>query len=202
MDIRFQVALENALLYAHQLMRQVSRALAPTLRRDVRAQLRTQLRLAENLLRRAICLLAADMAGDLPPPRHESVADASRSVREVPVGRPATPHGLSLVEPVDRFPITGRAMAVGIFAGLSNTDMVPAVLLVARLKRLQATLANPIVRARRLALWRRRQKGTGRKVLRRRLCLPRPVGEMARHLFDWLVTIDADAREALRLEPG
>ena len=236
MDIRFQVALENALLYAHQLMRQVGSVLFASvssrspaqppqwsphcgavgrgsgwlshkegegewedtdkvkMTRATRTELIQKLRLAEHFLRRAIALLAADMVSELPPPCPVSAAGTTRPKQRKPV-----PRALALVEPSPRFSSAGR-MPAGTFDSLSPDDPVSANVLVKRLARLQATLANPIARARRLAFWRRRQRG--RSVLRPRLIAPRPMGEVARHLWNWLTTIDADAREALRLEPG
>lgn len=194
MDTRFQVALENALLYAHQLMRQVGCVLESVLAetsRDTRTELTHKLRLAEHFLRRAIALLAGDMASDLPPPRPVRAALSTQ--------RKPTPRALALVEPPVRFSSAGP-MPAGVFDSLSPEDAVPVGALARRLARLQATLANPIASARRLAFWRRRQ--TRRCILRPRLTLPRPVGEAARHFWDWLRTIDTDAREALRLEPG
>ena len=236
MDIRFQVALENALLYAHQLMRQVgallfcSTAHAPSqppqwsphcgavgrgrgrtlshkdddgeredtdkakMTRATRTELIQKLRLAEHFLRRAIALLAADMASELPPPRPVSAAGTTRPKQRKPVSR-----ALALVEPTSHVSFAGP-MPAGTFDCLSPDDLVPVGALAQRLARLQATLADPIARARRLAFWRRRQRS--RSVLRSRLTVPRPVGEAAQHLLDWLSTIDGDAREVLRLEPG
>lgn len=197
MDFRFRFALDEALGKAHALLRQTAGWLAPVMRRAERRRARDALRLAEDFLRRAILLLSTGFDEALT--QASSARHASRARAHRPA--PSRPRGFRLTEPPARCRPASHLPA-GRFETLGDQDEVPAEALMARHRRLQAALADPVSRARRLALWRRRARKCGRQPLRARLVRPRPVGAPARLALDWLREIDRLAREALTLGPG
>lgn len=193
-----QTALDSAVRYAYALLRQVRGALAPMMRRADRTAARQALRLAEQFLRRALLLLSFTLDETLGPqrparrttePRSNAVAIAQR--------------GLRLTEPPALLRIrTLRPLPAGLFDHLDPDELLPGDPFATRLARIEAALARLPAKARRLALWRRRMRGTRRHPLRPRLILPRPKDVETRHLMLWLSWIDRTARDGLHPAPG
>ena len=194
METVFRTARDNAIVYAHQMMRRARALLAPVLTRAERIKARAALRLAEAFLRRGFCLIAAEMAGELPPPCPSGPTQPKRARRK-------KVRGLALIEPTPRFG-TGAPLPDGVFDGLEPSDSVTPGTLVARHARLQAALAHPLRLARRLAFWQRRQRRTGRQALHKRPVLPGPKAAAGRDTLDWLEWIDSAVRDARPPEPG
>ena len=194
-----QTALDNAVRYAHSLLRQVRGALAPWMRRADRTAARGALRLAEHFLRRAILLLSFSLDAALGPirPARQQTCTPDPSCKRLRLSQ------LRLAEPQailrER---TLRPLPIGVFDDLDPDDVLPASHLAKRFARIETALARLPAAARRLALWRRRMKGTRRNPLRQRLILPRPQDETGRHFLTWLKWIDRTARDGLHPAPG
>ena len=188
METVLRTARDNAIVYAHQMLMRARALLAPVLSRAERIQARAALRLAEAFLRRGLCLLAAEMAGELPPPRPAAPPPSKRTRRK-------QVRGLTLIEPTPRFGM-GAPLPDGVFDGLEPSDAVTPGALVKRHARVQAALAHPLRLARRLAFWQRRQRCTGRRALTKRPVLPRPGEAAGRDTLDWLIWIDRAVRDA------
>ena len=194
-----QTALDNAVRYAHSLLRQVRGALAPMMRRADRTAARQALRLAEHFLRRAILLLSFSLDGALGPIRPAR----QQACTPEPTCKPVRLPRLQLAEPdaVLR-KRTLRPLPTGVFDDLDPDEVLPASHLAKRFARIETALARLPAAARRLALWRRRMKGTRRNPLRPRLVVPRPQDEATRHFLLWLDWIDRTARDGLHPAPG
>ena len=194
-----QTALDAGVRYAHALLRQVRGALAPWMRRAERTAARRSLRLAEHFLRRAILLLSFTLDQSLGPVRpvrqQTRTSEAAR--------KPIRLAQLQLAEPqtILRKRIV-RSLPVGVFDDLDPDEYLPAGHLTKRFARIETALARLPAAARRLALWRRRMRGTRRNPLRSRLILPRPKDAETRHFALWLDWIDRAARDGLHPAPG